>query len=312
VLEVLTGRELDVFRLVASGLTNAKKSLNAVAQVGLWEQARDVRLNRSSAVGDAVPMRSPQGQDQDLRMPSCRRLRPRRRTASAMSVSRQGSRDRERRRRKDRTEKGTDRGIAASAKYRFGELVSRARPFRSLLVLAALAMFSSTGCGRGTGQNADIARAEHFASFPLYWVGPRFEQWNLTTIQGLKGPREFVSLIYGTCTPRGGEQPSCTPPFEIQIFPLCWHLDVVASAPLWKRRRVRGAPLGRNPDGAPVLFTRRIQVKVYRGEGSDAGLPLRVLRALRSINHVPPVINPEDTIPPPRLRVLEGSRPCRR
>jgi DNA-binding NarL/FixJ family response regulator len=26
VLEVLTGRELDVFRLVASGLTNAKKA----------------------------------------------------------------------------------------------------------------------------------------------------------------------------------------------------------------------------------------------------------------------------------------------
>jgi hypothetical protein len=173
-------------------------------------------------------------------------------------------------------------------------------------------MLNGVGCGRGTGQNADITRAEHFASFPLYWVGPRFEKWDLTTIQGVNPPRVFVSFIYGTCTPHGGEQPSCTPPFEIQISPLCWHLDVVASAPVWKRRRVRGAPVGTNPDGAPVLFTRRIQVKVYRGEGSDARLPLRVLRALRSINRVPPVIKAEDTIPPPRPGVLEGSRPCRR
>jgi hypothetical protein len=178
--------------------------------------------------------------------------------------------------------------------------------------VAALAIFNGAGCGSGTGQDADITRAEQFASFPLYWVGPRFEKWDLSTIQGLDRPREFVSFIYGMCTPRGGEQPSCAPPFEIQISPLCWHLDVVASAPVWKRRRVRGAPVGTNPDGAPVLFARRIQVKVYRGEGSDAGLPLRVLHRLRSINHVPPVINAEDTISPPRPGVLEGTRPCRR
>jgi hypothetical protein len=179
-------------------------------------------------------------------------------------------------------------------------------------VVAALAVFNGAGCGRGAGQNADVARAEQFASLPLYWVGPRFEKWDLTTIQGLNRSGEFVSFIYGTCRPRGGEQPSCAPPFEIQIFPLCIHLDVVASAPVWKRRRVRGAPVGRNPDGAPVLFTQRIQVKIYRGEGSDAGLPLRVLHRLRSINRVPPVIDPEDTIPPPPPGLLEGTRPCRK
>jgi hypothetical protein len=71
----------------------------------------------------------------------------------------------------------------------------------------------------------------------------------------------------------------------------------VGSAPVWKRRRVRGAPVGGNPDGAPVHLARRIQVKVYRGEGSDARLPLRVVHTLRSINRVPPVINSE---PSPR------------
>jgi hypothetical protein len=230
-----------------------------------------------------------------------------------MSVWRQGSRDPARRRRRDRTRKGTDRGIAASAKYRFSQVVSAVRPFGSVVaVVAALAVFNGAGCGRGAGQNADVARAEQFASLPLYWVGPRFEKWDLATIQGLNRSGDVVSFIYGTCTPRGGEQPSCTAPFEIQIVPLCFHLDVVASAPVSKRRRVRGAPVGRNPDGAPVLFTQRIQVKVYRGEGSDAGLPLRVLHRLRSINRVPPVIDADDTITPPRPGVLEGTRPCRR
>jgi hypothetical protein len=51
----------------------------------------------------------------------------------------------------------------------------------------------------------------------------------------------------------------------------------------WKRREVRGAPVG-TIDDAPVLFTDRVQVEVYRGQGSDPGLPLRALRALRSVN----------------------------
>jgi hypothetical protein len=78
-------------------------------------------------------------------------------------------------------------------------------------LVAALAIFNGAGCGSGTGQDADITRAEQFASFPLYWVGPRFEKWDLSTIQGLDRPREFVSFIYGTCTQRGAEQPGCAP-----------------------------------------------------------------------------------------------------
>ena len=122
-------------------------------------------------------------------------------------------------------------------------------------------------------------------------------------------------MIYGDCEvddpdgffgPEGG---SCTPPLSIQIAPLCFHLDVVARAPIWNRRSIRGAPVG-SSDSAPVLFTRGAQVKVYRGQGSDPGLALRALRALRSLNRVPPVIDRAGRIPSPDRRVLEGSRPC--
>jgi hypothetical protein len=175
------------------------------------------------------------------------------------------------------------------------------------LVLAVT--FVLAGCGRGGASKADLEEAKRFDSFPLYWVGGRFEKWPLRGIQGLEGRSEFVSFIYGECTPKGGEQPSCTPPLELQVFPLCAHLDAVTRAPIWQRRHIRGAPVG-TIDGAPVLLSRGAQVKAYRGEGSDAGLPLRALRALRSLNRVRPIIGSSGEIPAPATGILEGARPC--
>jgi hypothetical protein len=99
------------------------------------------------------------------------------------------------------------------------------------------------------------------------------------------------------------------PPLQIQIQPLCADLDVVARAPIWRKRKVRGAPVG-TIDSAPVLFTNGAQVKVYRGEGTDPGLPMRALRALHSINNVEPVISKTGPIPAPPASVLAGSRSC--
>jgi hypothetical protein len=116
-----------------------------------------------------------------------------------------------------------------------------------------------------------------------------------------------VGFTYGTCEITGDH--GCAPPLQIQIFPLCFHLDVAAANRVWTRRRIRGAPVGVF-DGAPVMFTQQTQVKVYRGEGSDPGLALRALHALRSLNDVAPQIGPVGSIPPPPPGVLEGRAPC--
>jgi hypothetical protein len=177
--------------------------------------------------------------------------------------------------------------------------------------LALTAVLVAAGC-RGSGASKpkpNVEAAKRFAAFPLYWVGERFERWDLRAIEGLDARGEFVTFIYGDCAPHDGEQPSCTPPLEIQVFPLCAHLDVVASAPIRMRGRIRGAPVG-TIDSAPVLFSRGAQVKVYRGEDSDAGLPLRALHALRSINRVEPVVGASGDIPAPAPGILEGTRAC--
>lgn len=59
-----------------------------------------------------------------------------------------------------------------------------------------------------------------------------------------------------------------------------------------------------------MLLTRRTQIKVYRGEGTDAGIARRALAALRSLNAVPPVVTQRGAIPPPPPGVLEDDRPC--
>lgn len=172
------------------------------------------------------------------------------------------------------------------------------------------------GCG-GSGTRVvgegdpDLGALRSFDRHPVYWVGERFERWELEHVS-LENPRH-VTLFYGTCTIENAglfEGGSCSPPIQIQIQPLCAHLRAVARDPIWMRRRIRGAPVGRI-DGAPVLFTERVQVKVYRGQDTDPGLPLRVLRSLSSANSMQPTFGRGDPIPPARNLVLAGRRACR-
>jgi hypothetical protein len=178
----------------------------------------------------------------------------------------------------------------------------------ALAVALALSTFAIVGCTQTVGEgDPDIDAARTFDSYPLYWVGEHFEEWDLEHINVARGG--VASFIYGTCELEMFSDGGCPPPLAIQIQPLCAHLEFVAQAQIWKRRQVRGAPVG-TIDGAPVLFTNRVQVKVYRGQGSDPGLPMRALRALRSANEIQPMIDADDPIPPAPRAVLSGTAPC--
>jgi hypothetical protein len=144
----------------------------------------------------------------------------------------------------------------------------------------------------------DLDRARAFKKYPLYWLGEHFEGWRLSAILGLDYNGSYVSFIYGTCTPSGGDEPSCTPPLEVQVSAFCTPAGV-ENAQTPTRRRIRGAPIDRNADGAPIRLTRRAQIKIYRGRGADSQAPLRAFQALRSINQVPPVIGLNRRIPGP-------------
>jgi hypothetical protein len=220
---------------------------------------------------------------------------------------------------------------------------------------AILAVSALSGCGAHEGSRTEFDRQHSsftpetirsYSASPLYWLGTRFERWDLSAILGPSRSDGMISFIYGTCTPSDGDQPSCTPPIEVQVTPLCRHLASVARDPIWRQRRVRGAPVGTSLDGAPVLFSVRAQVKVYATPPATTtpttarpppptppprptappttpttpptpppprpphGLALRALRALRSANHVEPVITASEPIPPAPVAVLAGARAC--
>lgn len=175
------------------------------------------------------------------------------------------------------------------------------------LTLTVAACALAAGCGSDDGPDTESAR--QFTGFPLYWVGESFEGLEVALIDGPWDGTERVSIIYGSCDPSGTFEASCRPPLSIQIVPLCFHLDAVAVPPPARARQIRGAPVG-TQDGAPVLLTRKTQIKVYHGEGTDAGIALRALETLRSLNAVPPVISATARIPPPPPGVVEGDRPC--
>jgi hypothetical protein len=198
---------------------------------------------------------------------------------------------------------GTASKVAVGVALALGALV---------VTVAVLASSADEGDER---LDADIAAARAFRGFPLYWVGESFEGFDLRYVD-VPGQYGFATLVYGECEPKdpdgffGQEGGSCPPPLQIQIAPLCFHLDVVARKQTWRRRSVRGAPVGSARVGTPILFTRGAQVKVSRGQGSTQGLAYRALRAIRSLNSVPPVVAPAGPIPRPDPRVLAGSVPC--
>jgi hypothetical protein len=175
-------------------------------------------------------------------------------------------------------------------------------------VAAAVSVLAVSGCAQTVGEgDPDVDAARGFDRYPLYWVGERFEEWELEHVELDRAG--FSTFVYGTCEIDAGTDGGCPPPLQIQVQPLCSHLEAVARAPIWRRRHVRGAPVG-TIDSAPVLFTSRVQVKVYRGQGADAGLAMRALGALRSANDVEPVIEADDRIPAAPRAVLAGTAPC--
>jgi len=164
----------------------------------------------------------------------------------------------------------------------------------------------AVGCS--SDDEPDVDKAASFQAYPLYWLGESFEGHDIETIAGLAGESSGVGLTYGTCDISGFES-SCASPIQLQISPLCDNLISVTRSQIWRTRKIRGAPVG-TEDNAPVLYSRRIQIKVYRGEGTDSGSALRAIEALRSLNRVSPVISANDPIPPPAPGILGGDRVC--
>jgi hypothetical protein len=181
------------------------------------------------------------------------------------------------------------------------------------VVASAVAMLVLAGAGgAGDGRSAAPARlaleeARALDDRPLYFAGERVEGLQLVTVLRRSDTADFVSFVYGDCTPQ--DDMGCAPPIEIQVWPACRrHLALYGSSPSGpavERTIVRGVPAAVLDGGAQLeLQTGRSTIVVF---GDSHGRVTRVARALRAVSGSP---SARQALPPPEPGALEGEIPC--
>jgi len=170
---------------------------------------------------------------------------------------------------------------------------------------------ASAGSARD-GEQAPVKRftladARAFDDHPLYFAGDRVEGHRLVAVLRRSDTAEFVSFVYGDCTPADGM--GCAPPIEIQVWPACRrHLALYDATPVGldlERTTFRGVS-GAILDGGTrlELQTGGSTVVVF------ADTRARLARIVGSLRSLDARVTPGGALPAPAAGALEGDLDC--
>jgi hypothetical protein len=150
---------------------------------------------------------------------------------------------------------------------------------------AALLAFAGCGTshpGRLTGR--ELAEAETFPYFPVYWAGPTFAGYPITAADGLRGYSSKIgdSVYYGDCVESKGifGGGSCKLPLQVTTVIYALH----SNAPLGPQYNllVRGVPATVYDEGRSIeIYTGREAIDIFSDTYVHA---LTATRQLRPIN----------------------------
>ncbi|MGH2855840.1 MAG: hypothetical protein ACRDLF_16825 [Solirubrobacteraceae bacterium] len=131
----------------------------------------------------------------------------------------------------------------------------------------------------------ELAEAQTFPFYRVYWVGPRFSSYRLAGAEGLPNYNSAIgeSVYYGSClsgksTALGGS--GCVLPLQVTTVLYARR----ANAPLGPQRNtiLRGVPAVIYDGGSSIeLYSGRLAIDVLSNRLSDG---LRAVRALRPLN----------------------------
>lgn len=148
---------------------------------------------------------------------------------------------------------------------RYKLLAARAAAIPAAIAAVALA------CGCGTGPPAaisagELAEAQTFPYYRVYWAGPSFDGHPLVAADGLKGYIEKIgdSVYYGDCVKGKGifGGGSCLLP--LQVTTVIYRLH--SNSPLGPQRNmvIRGVPATVYDEGRSIeLYTGRVAIDVF-------------------------------------------------
>jgi hypothetical protein len=164
-------------------------------------------------------------------------------------------------------------------------------------LLAALAMGCGTTKPPGPIRAHELAEAQTFPYFKIYWVGPRFQGRPLVAADGRNGYRSDIgdSVYYGDCVESKGVfggGSTCTLPLQVTTVIYRRH----SNAPLGPQRNmlIRGVPATVYDGGRSIeLYSGRLSIDLFSDTPAAA---LQGANDLRPLNAAGSAATP---LPPP-------------
>lgn len=152
------------------------------------------------------------------------------------------------------------------------------------LVLAILL----AGCGNAQPRRigaAELAGAQTFPYYTLYWVGPSFAGHPLTAADGVEAykPSTGDSVYYGDCVPGNGVLGSkgCLLPLKVTTSIYALHSNVELGSQ--RNTIVRGVPAAIFEEGRAIeLYTGRLVIDLYASTPARASAAAQLLRPLNT------------------------------
>ncbi len=168
---------------------------------------------------------------------------------------------------------------------------ARRSPGRRLAILAGACLaLLAAGCGSATHHPTEIAaselaEAQTFPYYRIYWVGPSFEGRPLAAADGRKGYNSAVgdSVYYGDCVrnkgPFGGG--SCTLP--LQVTSVIYRLHDNSALGPQRNLLLRGVPATAYDGGRSIeLYSGRVAIDIFSDTFARARRAAMLLRPLNA------------------------------
>ena len=157
-----------------------------------------------------------------------------------------------------------------------------------LIVLALVALYALAGCGGtehpGPISSRELAEAQTFPYYRVYWVGPAFDGDRITAADGLRGYIERIgdSVYYGDCVKSKGifGGGSCVLPLQVTTVIYRLHSNVALGPQ--RNTVVRGVPAVVYDKGHSIeLYTGREAIDIFSDSLAHA---LAAAQQLKPIN----------------------------
>jgi hypothetical protein len=164
------------------------------------------------------------------------------------------------------------------------------RRARGTLALAVLALLAAGAAGCGTSHpgrlgGGELAEAQTFPYYTLYWVGPSFAGHPLSAADGLKTYISSVgdSVYYGDCVRSKGifGGGSCLLP--LQVTTVIYHLHSNVALGQQRNVLVRGVPAAVYDEGRSIeIYSGRVAIDIFSDNYAHAIAATALLRPLNA------------------------------